>query len=40
MAVFSDGTVMTSVTGTEVARVMGILTVAFVVGGSSVLVIV
>lgn len=40
VAVFSDGTVITSVTGTEVARVMGIFTVAFVVGGSSVFVIV
>jgi len=36
VAVFSLGTVTTSVSATEVARVMGIKIVAFVVGGSKV----
>jgi hypothetical protein len=40
VAVFSDGTVMTSVTGTDVPSVMGTKTVALVVGGSKVDVIV
>jgi len=40
VAVFSEGTVVTSVTGWLVARVIGTKTVAFVVGGSEVEVIV
>jgi hypothetical protein len=40
VAVTSDGSVNTSVTGTDVASVIGIKTVAFVVGGSNVDVIV
>jgi len=40
VAVLSEGTVTTSVTGSLVARVIGIRTVAFVVGGSEVDVIV
>lgn len=40
VAVLSDGTVMTSVTATEVSNVMGTKTVALVVGGSKVSVIV
>lgn len=40
VAVFSLGTVMTSVTGTDVPSVIGMTTVALVVGGSYVEVIV
>lgn len=36
VAVFSEGTVTTSVSATDVARVIGIKTVALVVGGSNV----
>lgn len=40
VAVFSDGKVISCVTGTDVCNVIGTKTVAFVVGGSSVEVIV